>query len=148
MTTTRRVFLKVMGAGAGCLTVGGLPLACGGPPSGPIEAGNVSDLAEGDVKQVPEASVLVGRDAGGVYAMTAICTHLGCDTSGPDGTVDADGTIHCGCHGSAYNPDGSVLNGPAPNPLQHFKVTIADDGTITVDGSAEVGADERAAVPA
>lgn len=143
MTTTRRTFLKVVGAGAVCT---GLPLGC--PATGIVDAGNVSDLTEGEVAQIDKAQVLVGRDAGGIYAMTALCTHFGCDLSGPDGTIDPDGTVHCGCHGSAYHADGTVLNGPAVNPLQHLEVTIAADGAITVDLSKGVGIDVRAPVPA
>src|ERR1041384_775976 len=99
MTTTRREFLKVVGAGSCALSVGGIT-ACGGPSGGLVDAGNVADLDVGTVKAVEGEGVLIGRDDGGVYAMTATCTHLGCDLSGPDGTIDPDGEIHCGCHGS------------------------------------------------
>jgi cytochrome b6-f complex iron-sulfur subunit len=147
MTTTRRVFLKVIGAGAGALSVGGLPLACGGPADGPVDAGNVADLDEGTLAKVEGAGVLVGRDAGGVYAMTAICTHLGCDMSTSSGEIDGD-TLTCNCHGSTYDLSGGNTGGPASAPLKHWKVEIGDDGAITVQVGTEVGDDERAAVPA
>jgi Rieske Fe-S protein len=144
MATTRRTFLKVIGS-AGAVGACGLPLACGPGVTGPVEAGNVADLAEGDIAKVEDSAVLVARDAGGIYAMTAICTHAGCDMSGANGTIDG-GTIRCGCHGSVFKADGSVETGPAGSPLQHWKVEVAEDGAITVQVGTEAADDERVAV--
>ena len=146
MTTTRRVFLQVVGAGAGAMCVGGIG-GCG-PPPGPAGVGNVSDFAVGDVKQVEASSILVGRDAGGIYAMTAICTHAGCDLSGVNGTIGADKHITCGCHGSVYSADGTVISGPAGSPLQHWKTTVAADGNITVEVGTNATPEDRVPVAA
>ena len=51
--------------------------------------------------------------------------------------------VHAGFDGA-----GRVTQGPAGAPLQHYAVTIAGDGTITIDGSTPVASDVRAAVPA
>ena len=63
---------------------------------------------------------------------------------------DASNTIaaglYCQCHGSAFNGDGAVTRGPARSPLQHYAVTIAADGTITVDGSQPVSTTQRTPV--
>lgn len=45
------------------------------------------------------------------------CTHRGCE-------VDVHGSRYvCPCHGSEFDPDGAVLEGPAERPLQTFKTT-------------------------
>ena len=142
MVTTRRVFLQAVGVGAGAVCAATLG-ACG---PGPVAAGNVSDLAVGAVKQITGAPVLVGRDADGVYAMTSICTHKQCDMA-QYGGVTADHTIRCDCHGSVFAADGSVIRGPAPTALQHWKATVGADGGITVDTSTDATPEERTPVP-
>ena len=150
MTTTRRVFLKVVGAGAGAMCAGALPLGCGAA-AGPVAAGNIADLAEGQIAQVADAGILIGRDTGGIYAMTATCTHQGCDLSDVEVATISDTTITCAgsCgHGSQFDANGAVVTGPAAQPLQHWKVAVADNGDITVEVGTAVDADERVAVAA
>lgn len=138
----RRVFIRAGVAGGVALTT--LP-ACGGDgdtntePTGPISAGNVSGIAEGSLRAL--SGVILGRDAGGLYAMTATCTHQGC-------AVRVSGTsISCPCHGSSFDAVGAVTHGPATSPLRHFQVVVAADGTITIDPTIPVAASARTAVP-
>jgi Rieske Fe-S protein len=77
----------------------------------------------------------VFRDADGVYAISSICTHLGCIVkTAPDG-------FECPCHGSKFGTDGSVSKGPAPRPLTWLKVAgsgsqwIVDEGTTIPSGT-------------
>jgi Rieske Fe-S protein len=143
MTITRRHFLKVMGAGAACTAA--LP-GCG-VTAETIEAGNAVDLAEG-VSKVDGTDVLLGKDADGIYAMTSICTHLGCNMNDEGGVIDAD-AIECGSpcgHGSRFAFDGAVTAGPASAPLRHWQVTVAEDGSISVAIGTEVDAATRVAV--
>jgi glycine/D-amino acid oxidase-like deaminating enzyme/nitrite reductase/ring-hydroxylating ferredoxin subunit len=59
--------------------------------------------------------IAVHRDGkGGVHALSAVCTHLGCVVA----WNSAEGTWDCPCHGSRFAPDGTVLNGPAIKPLE------------------------------
>ena len=39
----------------------------------------------------------------------------------------------CPCHGSGFRITGIHFEGPAPRPLERFKITLADDGEIIVD---------------
>ena len=78
------------------------------------------------------------RDAGGIYAMTAICTHQGCTVNGWNGSV-----FPCPCHGSQYNLNGAVVQGPATLPLNHFEVTTDGSGFLVVDTGKVVGAQVR-----
>ncbi|MEW6321889.1 MAG: Rieske 2Fe-2S domain-containing protein [Acidobacteriota bacterium] len=90
-------------------------------------------LAAGEPFVPPGRSVALYRDEAGVYAISIVCTHLGCIVK-----PTAAG-FECPCHGSAFARDGAVTRGPAPQPLPWIKVT-ADGGTITVDEGATVPA--------
>ncbi len=72
------------------------------------------------------------KDATGLYAMTAVCTHLGCTVGLPVGA-----TITCPCHGSQYNLGGGNTLGPAITPLVHFAVTEATPGGALVVNTAQ-----------
>jgi Rieske Fe-S protein len=76
----------------------------------------VADLApgQGDVVQADGKRCAAYRDdAGQVHAVEATCTHLGCIV----GFNDAERTWECPCHGSRFDVDGTVLQGPALKPL-------------------------------
>jgi cytochrome b6-f complex iron-sulfur subunit len=90
-------------------------------------------LAAGQPFTPPGRSVTLFRDDEGVYAISTICTHLGCIVkSTPDG-------FECPCHGSRFAADGSVTKGPAPQALPWYKVT-GSDGTYVVDEDTTVPA--------
>jgi Rieske Fe-S protein len=112
---------------------------CGDPsvdvPSGPVAAGNTRDLSGGNLRVT--GNVAVGRDTGGIYAMSAVCTHAGCPTRA------ASEGLFCGCHGSVFDKNGEVLRGPARSALPHFKVELAPDGSITVQAGMTVAPDTR-----
>ena len=76
---------------------------------------------------------VVARDANGLYAMSAVCTHAGCLLDDTSNTIAAG--LSCPCHGSSFDGNGRVTRGPAGSPLEHYAVTIGADGSITVDGS-------------
>jgi Rieske Fe-S protein len=131
--------LVAVGAGAG---LGGCGHPTGSPPTGPVSGGNLSALAVGAL--VVMSNVVVARDGNGVYAMSGVCTHAGCLLT--DGPSTIAGGLYCACHGSIFDGNGAVTRGPARSPLQHYLVTIAADGGITVDGSQLVAANARTSV--
>jgi Rieske Fe-S protein len=59
---------------------------------------------------------IVWDGARGVRAMSATCTHLGCQVHWDD----ADARFRCPCHGGVYDASGQVLGGPPPRPLDVF----------------------------
>jgi Rieske Fe-S protein len=71
---------------------------------------------------------VVTQPTRGVFkAFSAVCTHQGCLVAGV-----ANGLIICPCHNSAFSAtDGSVLAGPAPQPLAARTVTVTGS-TLTV----------------
>ncbi|ODU01078.1 MAG: hypothetical protein ABS79_02305 [Planctomycetes bacterium SCN 63-9] len=66
-----------------------------------------------------------------LYALQSICTHLGC----PPNWLANEQKFKCPCHGSGFYITGVNFEGPAPRPLERFKVSLADDGQIVVDKS-------------
>ncbi|HWE63512.1 MAG TPA: Rieske (2Fe-2S) protein [Chloroflexota bacterium] len=63
-----------------------------------------------------------------IYAVSAVCTHMGCLLS----WMDSAGTFLCPCHGAQYQADGTVLSGIARHPLPRLEVRVDDDGEIYV----------------
>jgi Rieske Fe-S protein len=134
-------------AGAAGSVLLALPVACNNavtPPTGPVGAGNVSAIAIGALLAVAGETVILGRDSGGLYAMSAACTHAGCPVS----VISAGSAeeLSCPCHGSLFDANGQVRRGPARAPLQHYQVDVAADGSITVQGGIPVSADTRTMV--
>jgi len=66
-----------------------------------------------------------------LYALQSVCTHLGC----PPNWLESEQKFKCPCHGSGFYISGINFEGPAPRPLERFKVALADDGQIMVDKS-------------
>jgi glycine/D-amino acid oxidase-like deaminating enzyme/nitrite reductase/ring-hydroxylating ferredoxin subunit len=89
-----------------------------------IRSSHVDSLDEvqagtGAVIRVRGEQRAVYRDeAGTLHALSARCTHLGCIVR----FNDAEGAWECPCHGSRFDVDGSVIQGPANKPLQHKDV--------------------------
>ena len=53
-------------------------------------------------------------------AIDAVCSHQSCTVSGADGSAYV-----CPCHGSRYDRNGRVLQGPAVAALRQFATTFA-----------------------
>jgi nitrite reductase/ring-hydroxylating ferredoxin subunit len=88
-------------------------------------------LAPGEPFVPPGRSVALFRDAAGVYAISTVCTHLGCVVR-----AGADG-FQCPCHGSAFTRQGDVVKGPAPRALDWLHVSVRG-GAVIVDEGVKV----------
>jgi Rieske Fe-S protein len=83
----------------------------------PLAGGSVDLVAPGDgaVMRVGTHVCAVSRDdSGQVHAVSARCTHLGCLVA----FNRAEQAWECPCHGSRFDVDGTVLEGPAVHPLE------------------------------
>jgi len=96
------------------------------------------NLVPGEPFLPPGRSVAIFRDREGVFAVSRVCTHLGCIVK-----READG-FSCPCHGSRFAADGAVVKGPAPKALPWLAVTRLAGDTYLVDESTVVAAGTKA----
>lgn len=104
------------------------------PPS-TIKVGPVSQFEPGEVNERWKAewgfwivrSVYNGQDM--LYALSTVCTHLGC----PPNWLAGEQKFKCPCHGSGFYVSGINFEGPAPRPLERYKLSVGDDGQIVID---------------
>jgi cytochrome b6-f complex iron-sulfur subunit len=73
--------------------------------------------------------VWIVRDDEKIYALSTVCTHLGCTPNWMPG----ESKFKCPCHGSGFYSTGVNFEGPAPRPLERFKIALSDEGDIIVD---------------
>jgi cytochrome b6-f complex iron-sulfur subunit len=98
-------------------------------PSTTYRAGNPDLYPVNSVTYDQDQQVYIVRTQDGFYAVSAVCTHLGCITQWkPDANI-----IACPCHGSKFKSDGTKVEGPAPRSLPHFSITLTPDGALLVD---------------
>jgi cytochrome b6-f complex iron-sulfur subunit len=97
-----------------------------------FKIGKPENFPEGTIRKIDEKNLFVFSDEGGIYAITAICQHLGCIV------YTMEWGFQCPCHGSKYDKAGSVIAGPAPRGLPWFEITQGVDGSLIVDASKEV----------
>jgi glycine/D-amino acid oxidase-like deaminating enzyme/nitrite reductase/ring-hydroxylating ferredoxin subunit len=82
----------------------------------PVEELQLSELPVGIGRIIKHdgKKLAVYRDDGGrIHAVSAICTHQGCQVAFNPIECSWD----CPCHGSRFDVDGQVLDGPAKKPL-------------------------------
>ncbi|MGW4465057.1 FAD-dependent oxidoreductase [Micromonospora sp. NPDC004704] len=79
-------------------------------------ADSPADIAPGSgaiVRISGERCAAYRDDTGNLHAVSATCTHLGCLVA----FNDVEKTWDCPCHGSRFGTDGTVIQGPATEPL-------------------------------
>ncbi|OGP80704.1 MAG: hypothetical protein A2Z13_10660 [Deltaproteobacteria bacterium RBG_16_64_85] len=96
-------------------------------PSLKVKVGPPGLIPELEYRNVAGRNIFVSRGEEGVFAISAVCTHLGCIVA----PVPAG--FNCPCHGSRFDALGRIIGGPAPRGLDWLKVTKAPDGELVVD---------------
>jgi cytochrome b6-f complex iron-sulfur subunit len=121
--------LAIAGIGAAVVTVEySSPNVLFEPPT-TFRAGSFDDYPVNSVTYIQDQQVYIVRTEKGLWAMSAVCTHLGCITQ----WKPESNQIACPCHGSKFGRNGNVEAGPAPRPLPHFAVRLTADGVLEVD---------------
>ncbi len=93
-----------------------------------VKLGPVDQFEPGSATYFSDLSLWLFRDAEGLYAISTVCTHLGCIA-----TRTNEGRFECPCHGSKFAPDGKVVGGPAPKGLNWLELSLASTGELVVD---------------
>jgi len=103
-----------------------------------FRAGDPDNYPLNSVTFLQDQLVYIVRTAAGFYAVSAVCTHLGCITQWkPDAKM-----IACPCHGSKFQPNSEKIEGPAVRPLPHYAIRLTDDGELQVDKLEIIKADQ------
>ena len=100
------------------------------PPTS-FKAGYPEDFTPGevDLRFKEKFGVWIVREEGGMYALIAVCTHLGCSPN----WLANDEKFKCPCHGSGFYRSGINFEGPAPRPLERARIGLSDDGQVLID---------------
>lgn len=144
---TRRRFFSYVGWGSFAAFFGGCTLASLRflfprvlyEPSLRFFAGKPEDYQAGEfsTRVQKEQRVWIVRNEEGIYALIAICTHLGCTPI----WHPSENRIKCPCHGSNFLRDGLNVAGPAPTPLERASISLDLAGNIVVDKSQKSNKD-------
>ena len=108
-------------------------------PSRRFRIGKPKDFPVGTERYFEKERVLVRADDRGIYALSLVCTHLGCTVAKE---ADRPG-FACPCHGSRYRDNGAVIVGPAPRRLRALHVAADPSGWLSVDAAQEVSPQTR-----
>ena len=100
------------------------------PPQS-FKIGYPDDFESGkvDLRFKKKYNVWIVRDDEKITALSTVCTHLGCTPN----WLETERKFKCPCHGSGFRSSGINFEGPAPRPLERYKILLANDGQIKVD---------------
>jgi nitrite reductase/ring-hydroxylating ferredoxin subunit len=108
-------------------TCSGTPTDCGGPPA---------SFAMNQ-PQIIGTKFYVVRDSGGLYAVSAKCTHEGA-TNGVSG-----GVFLCPRHGAEFTYNGDIISGPVFTGLVHYQMCVLGNGNVGVNTAVTVSQSTR-----
>lgn len=149
---SRRAWFEKLGVGALVAGIGGLGYAFVRALVPNVLYEQPQRFKAGLPDQFPEGAtfledqkVFVFREQKTFYAISAVCTHLGCtvklvNLNQPKmiqiqgKTVEEKREFHCPCHGSKYYANGTNYAGPAPKSLTWYRLEVSpDDGQLVVN---------------
>lgn len=106
-------------------------------PSLRFRIGHPNDFALGSARNFERENVTVFRDDQGIFAISTLCTHLGCVVQ------RSEEGFQCPCHGSKFDSKGEVTRGPAPKSLLWYAVAQSTGGALYVDRAKSVNVGTR-----
>jgi len=130
--TSRRDFMRLLTRGS--LTLSGL-LGLGmllhylgfqnePEPQTRFDLGPVDNFPPGSRTPEPQANAVVLNRPEGLSALSLVCPHLGCIVQ-----LKQDGYA-CPCHGSRFDLNGQLRNGPASQPMRMLHHETSPDGHL------------------
>ena len=93
-----------------------------------VDAGPISNYAsDGVYGGFRDLGFFVVRKGTKVIAFSAFCTHRKCKL-----TAERDLSYYCKCHGSTFDPNGKVTEGPATRDLPMLPTSTDERGHLLV----------------
>jgi cytochrome b6-f complex iron-sulfur subunit len=80
-------------------------------------------------------NVLVKKADGTLTALSLLCTHVCCVCS----YDAASNMVYCPCHGSVFDSNGNVIQGPASSPLPKVELRVDAAGNVFPTGISNPG---------
>jgi Rieske Fe-S protein len=128
MDINRRKFLILSAAfAAGCSSTEHTGLV----PSGGervVHAGSAANYSnDGVYGAFRNQGFFIIRQGDKLFALSAICTHKRCKLD-----VEPNRSFYCPCHGSTFDPNGHVTEGPARHDLPVLATSVNGNGELLV----------------
>ena len=102
-----------------------------------IDVGAASTFALNTPVYNSSAKCFIVRDAGGLFAVSARCTHAGV-------IVGVSGSRYlCPAHGAQFQFSGAIISGPVSSPLPHYAMCNTTNGHVAVEISMTVSSSQR-----
>lgn len=96
--------------------------------------GKPDDFPPNSVTFLEDNRLFIFRYPEGMYAVSSVCSHLGCNVRWSDDHAGFD----CPCHGSTFDSNGKNLKGPAPRPLKWYELQLVSGGKLQINTRHEV----------
>jgi Rieske Fe-S protein len=124
----RREFIILSCAAlAGCAGQSGSNVPMSLKPAS-LDAGSARDYqADGVYDRFHDQGFFVVRRGEKLFAISSICTHRHCSLKS-----QPDRSFYCKCHGSAFDPDGHVSEGPAILDLPVLPIEVDGRGHLII----------------
>ncbi|HXK09525.1 MAG TPA: Rieske 2Fe-2S domain-containing protein [Vicinamibacteria bacterium] len=106
-------------------------------PPARFTIGDPGRFPPGSVTFLEDRRLFLFNGAEGFYTVSSVCTHLGCNVK------RAASGFECPCHGSRFDENGRVVQGPAPSALAWYALSLSPRGELIVDLERQVGPDFR-----
>ena len=128
----RKEFLASIAKGSALIVLSSCLYNCGGNgPTAPDAPSNVDftiDITQNGYTALQNVGgsiykdgiIVAHTDATTFVAVSQACTHQGTTVQ----LQESQHRFHCPNHGSNFNLNGSVINGPASSPLRRYNVTV------------------------
>jgi Rieske Fe-S protein len=93
-----------------------------------VDVGPASNFAKDGVYAAFESQgFFIVRKGSQLLALSAFCTHRRCKLA-----AQSDRSFYCRCHGSTFDPNGKVTEGPAKRDLPQLSVAVNEKGNLLV----------------
>jgi Rieske Fe-S protein len=93
-----------------------------------VDVGPASNFAKDGVYAAFESQgFFIVRKGSQLLALSAFCTHRRCKLA-----AQSDRSFYCRCHGSTFDPNGKVTEGPAKRDLSQLLLTVNEKGNVLV----------------